>query len=80
MREEEGGAVSTRLERKGGEREESKLNIKLHFAIGGSRRRRRRGRRERERTDRRKIPVAVKRGLSAGISHFSSIKLAREIR
>lgn len=79
MREEEGGAVSTRLERKGGEREESKLNIKLHFAIGG-RRRRRRGRRERERTDRRKIPVAVKRGLSAGISHFSSIKLAREIR
>lgn len=51
MREEEGGAVSTRLERKGGEREESKLNIKLHFAIGGSRRRRRRGRKERELTD-----------------------------
>lgn len=51
MREEEGGAVSTRLERKGGEREESKLNIKLHFAIGGSRRRRRGRRKERELTD-----------------------------
>lgn len=51
MREEEGGAVSTRLERKGGEREESKLNIKLHFAIGGRRRRRRGRRRERELTD-----------------------------